>query len=202
MEKLLIKAPTSTSFKYERNRPMLNEQKSELRAEIEDAFSKAGINDYIVVNATAIIKKIKKNYVSGNPRAWWLSLKNKIDILHYEDDSGYKYITEIVENKFSQAHNSYVFFLADEDNEQMYLYKAPLSALVFVIEQCRYFECYMVSEELSWLVCENDHGEIIVCSTSLLKRYFSRGPDVGCNKNLILGFWGKLAFMVNTVMIN
>lgn len=166
MEKLLIKAPTSTSFKYERNRPMLNEQKSELRAEIEDAFSKAGINDYIVVNATAIIKKIKKNYVSGNPRAWWLSLKNKIDILHYEDDSGYKYITEIVENKFSQAHTSYVFFLADEDNEQMYLYKAPLSALVFVIEQCRYFEYYMVSEELSWLVCENDHGEIIICSSN------------------------------------
>lgn len=145
---------------------MLNEQKSELRAELEDAFNKAGIGDYVVVNATAIIEKIKKNYVSGNPRAWWLSLKNKIDTLHYEDNSGYKYIAEIVENKFSQAHNSYVFFLADENNEQMYLYKIPLNALVFVIKQCRYFEYYVVSEELSWLVCENDHGEIIVCSSS------------------------------------
>ncbi|MBS5775023.1 MAG: hypothetical protein KHW84_18545 [Enterobacter cloacae] len=145
---------------------MLNEQNSELRAEIEDAFSKAGIDDYVVVNATAIIEKIKKNYVSGNPRAWWLSLENKIDTLHYEDNAGYKYVSEIVENKFSQAHNSYVFFLADEDNEQMYLYKTPLSALVFVIEQCRYFEYYVVSEELAWLVCENDHGEIIVCSAN------------------------------------
>lgn len=60
---------------------MLNEQKSELRAELEDAFNKAGIGDYVVVNATAIIEKIKKNYVSGNPRAWWLSLKNKIDTI-------------------------------------------------------------------------------------------------------------------------
>ncbi|WP_429177040.1 DUF6756 family protein [Kosakonia sp. 1610] len=56
--------------------------------------------------------------------------------------------------------------MADEDNEQMYLYKTPLSALVFVIEQCRYFEYYVVSGELAWLVCENDHGEIIVCSAN------------------------------------
>lgn len=145
---------------------MLNEKKSALRAELEDAFNKAGIGDYVVVSATAIIEKIKKNYVSGNSRAWWFSLKNKIDTLHYEGNSGYKYIAEIVGNKFSQAHNSYVFFLADEDNEQMYLYKIPLNALVFVIEQCRYFGYYVVSEELTWLVCGNDHGEIIVCSSS------------------------------------
>lgn len=56
---------------------MLNEQNSELRAEIEDAFSKAGIDDYVVVNATAIIEKIKKimSLETHEPGGYLLKIK-------------------------------------------------------------------------------------------------------------------------------
>ncbi|HFW0497786.1 TPA: protein SciX, partial [Salmonella enterica subsp. enterica serovar Saintpaul] len=53
----------------------------------------------------------------------------------------------------------------DEDNEQIYVYNVPLNSLPEIIENCRYFEYYVADHELSWLICENDHGDLIVCST-------------------------------------
>ncbi|HFW0355544.1 TPA: protein SciX, partial [Salmonella enterica subsp. enterica serovar Typhimurium] len=41
----------------------------------------------------------------------------------------------------------------------------PLNSLPEIIENCRYFEYYVADHELSWLICENDHGDLIVCST-------------------------------------
>lgn len=39
---------------------MLSEETSELKPEIEETFNKAGINDYVVENATVIMDKFKK----------------------------------------------------------------------------------------------------------------------------------------------
>ncbi|EKN1469811.1 hypothetical protein PWK59_004616, partial [Salmonella enterica] len=57
------------------------------------------------------------------------------------------------------------FLIADEDNEQIYVYNVPLNSLPEIIENCRYFEYSVADHELSWLICENDHGDLIVCST-------------------------------------
>lgn len=143
----------------------MNSAMSAFKIELEDVIKNLGINNYIVDRSEKIISEIKHTYVNGNPRAWWLSLKHRHDIFSYTDDSGYKNISRIVSERLNSEAvlNEQVFFIADEDNEYMYLYNIPLCFLVHIIEGCRYFEYYVVAHDLSWLICENDHGDLIVC---------------------------------------
>lgn len=147
---------------------MLNTDMSAFRIELEDAIKSLGIRNYYVDRPEKIISEIKHTYVNGNPMAWWLSLKNRQNTFTYTDNSGYKNILRIVSEIFNDKKtiNENVFFIADEDNECMYLYNIPLQSLAGIIENCRYFEYYIVAHDLSWLICENDHGDLIVCSNN------------------------------------
>ncbi|CAK7043281.1 MAG: hypothetical protein CITR_01854 [Citrobacter freundii] len=146
---------------------MLNSNISAFRIELENAIKNLGIHDYHVDRPEQIISEIKDIYVNGNPRAWWLSLKHRQHIYSYTDNSAYKNISQIVHKQFNESNviNKYIFLIADEDNEQMHVYNIPLNSLSDIIESCRYFEYYVVDHKLSWLICENDHGDLIVCST-------------------------------------
>lgn len=143
---------------------MLSEDMTEFQKELEESFKKAGVHGFNVENSAEIMSKIKNKYVEGNPRAWWLSLKNKVETIPYEDNSAYKNIPALIKGRYPETISSIVYFIADEDNESLYLYRIPLEKLTLIIEECRYFEYYIVSSELSWMVCENDHGELILCS--------------------------------------
>ncbi|ECQ8978631.1 hypothetical protein ACDT65_000481 [Salmonella enterica subsp. enterica] len=146
---------------------MLNSNMSELRIELENAIKNLGIYDYRVDKPEQIVSEIKEIYVNGNPRTWWLSLKHRQYVFSYTDNSGYKNISQIVSKQLNESNviNKHIFLIADEDNEQIYVYNVPLNSLPEIIENCRYFEYYVADHELSWLICENDHGDLIVCST-------------------------------------
>ena len=140
---------------------------SEFRIELENTIKNLGIHDYHVDRSEEIVSEIKDIYVNGNPRAWWLSLKHRKYVFSYTDNSGYKNISQIVCKQLNESKviNKHIFLIADEDNEQMYVYNIPLYSLPEIIENCRYFEYYVADHELSWLICENDHGDLIVCAT-------------------------------------
>jgi hypothetical protein len=140
---------------------------SAFRIELENAIKNLGIHDYHVDRPEQTISKIKNIYVNGNPRAWWLSLKHRQYVFTYTDNSGYKNISQVVSKQFNEENvvNKHVFLIADENGERMHIYNIPLNSLPEIIENCRYFEYYIADHELFWLICENDHGDLIVCST-------------------------------------
>lgn len=145
---------------------MLNAEGLSLRLELEEAIRTAGIDDYYVENAQEIISMIKNVFVNDNYSPWWLSLKHRLSVTSYPDDTGYKNILRIVTDKFKRGKicDDNVFIIADEGNACMCLYKIALESLINIIENCRFFEYYIVPYDLSWLICENDHGDLIVCS--------------------------------------
>ena len=138
---------------------------SELKEELQESLTALGIVPEEIENKDYIINQILSTYVNGNPRAWWLSLKGKKEIIDYTDDSAYLHLVDTIkkieEKQFDP--NKSIYFIIDDDNEQMYIYIMNPLCVKSVIESCQYFEYYVVALDLSWLIAENDHGQLIVC---------------------------------------
>ena len=59
-----------------------------------------------------------------------------------------------------------VWLIADEDNEEKLLFSLPLSKIKSILEECRYFEYYIVDKNFTWLLAENDHGDILISNNN------------------------------------
>jgi len=103
-----------------------------------------------------ILNEIHSKFIKGSPRAWWNGLENKIEAHRFDDNSGYKALPE-----YFDGCGDFVFLIADDDNEEKYVFEVKIQCLTKVLEECRFFEYYVAPVDLSFLICENDHGDVI-----------------------------------------
>ena len=130
---------------------------TELGEELRAACELAGVNVDEIPNREEVLQKIKDKFVKDNPRAWWTHLKYSPSIYEFENNTGYLHLEDV-----APPFEGSVWFIADEDNELMHLYNLPLEKVKSVIGECRYFEYYVVAEDFSWLIAENDHGCLLL----------------------------------------
>jgi len=128
----------------------------DFKTELSIALKNCGLSDQQPGNRAELLEKIKSTFFDGNPRAWWANFKVKPTILRYEDDSGYLHLAELAP---SSARN--VWFVVDEGNEEKFIFDAPIEAISEIIKECRFFEYYVVSKDFSWVLAENDHGDLL-----------------------------------------
>ena len=59
-----------------------------------------------------------------------------------------------------------VYFIADIDDESETspVFKLNLDKVSNILEECQFFEYYICPLDLSWLICENDHNQILFIS--------------------------------------
>jgi hypothetical protein len=55
-----------------------------------------------------------------------------------------------------------VWLIADEDNEEKIILGLSIELIPSVLEECYYFEYYITPKDLSWLLAENDHGDLLL----------------------------------------
>ncbi|MNV85064.1 hypothetical protein D3C71_1789860 [compost metagenome] len=134
----------------------MNPDADDFRGELSTALKKCGLSDQQASNRDALLEKIQKKFFVGNPRAWWTSFKRRPIVLQCEDDSGYLRLAELAPSSATD-----VWFVVDECNEEKFIFNVPLHAVAQVIKECRYFEYYVVSPDFSWLLAENDHGDLL-----------------------------------------
>ena len=127
-----------------------------LKVEIEAALISEGLVAKEVEDKDEVLLKIECAFVKDRPRTWWSSLAEKPKIYTFNDNSAYLHINEI-----APPTTDDVWFIADDDNEEKLVFSIPLSKIQCVIEECRYFEYYIVNKKLEWLLAENDHGDLI-----------------------------------------
>ncbi|PVD40764.1 hypothetical protein C5188_20470 [Serratia liquefaciens] len=128
----------------------------DFKIELSAALKKCGLSDQQPSNRTVLLGKIQEAFVVGNPRAWWTSFKAKPSVLQCEDDSAYLRLVEVAP---PSARN--VWFVVDESNEEKFIFDVPIHAIAEIVKECRYFEYYVVSPDFSWLLAENDHGDLL-----------------------------------------
>lgn len=108
-----------------------------------------------------ILSEIQSKFIIGNPRAWWMSLATEPTIQAFDDNTGYLHLCEL-----APAHSGDIWFVVDEDNEDKLIFSAPLNKIPSVLENCRFFEYYVVDKDLKWVIAENDHGDLLLSQAS------------------------------------
>jgi hypothetical protein len=143
-----------------KNKMTLELNGNSLEKELALAMSKFGINAKQVGNKDGILSKIQEAFIDGNPRAWWESMKFKPKIFYYgvDDDDAFLHIVDIA----PACSSSCVWFIADDDNERKFVFDVPLDKITDILKECRYFEYYIVPYDFSWMLAENDHGDLLL----------------------------------------
>jgi hypothetical protein len=128
-----------------------------LAEELRSALKEQGISSDEPSEKPEIILKIQSTFVIGNPRAWWLSLAAAPTIQVFYENTGHLHLCELAPD-----HSGEIWFIADEDNEDKLIFSAPLEKISLVLENCRFFEYYIVDKNLKWMITENDHGDLLL----------------------------------------
>jgi hypothetical protein len=146
----------STPIALIKSEEEMNTNNLSLVDELSLAFSKQHLPCKEPENKDTILSKIKSTFVKGNPRAWWLSFSKTPIIQVFDDNSGHLHLSEL-----APANTKDIWLIVDEDNESKLIFSAPLEKVPNILEDCRYFEYYLVNKELTWILAENDHGDLL-----------------------------------------
>jgi len=99
-------------------------------------------------------------------RWWWEHFTLPDTSVRFDDGSGYLRILELVPD----GHEK-VWFVAEDGLLPYYpVYDATPMAAQQVICECYRFEYYLISKDLSWLLCENHHDYVVAIGEDIQRR--------------------------------
>jgi hypothetical protein len=99
----------------------------------------------------------KRRFVKGNPRAWWMSLSGSCEHFNSKEHR----LADIVPTGATKC-----WLIAETGSSSgLPVYSIAPSDVPSVLDECPYFEYYLVAEDFSWLVAESDHNVLFVCGT-------------------------------------
>ncbi|WP_444914642.1 DUF6756 family protein [Microbulbifer sp. TRSA007] len=133
-----------------------------LRHEINEVISSEKIQGLAFLRMNDwqwIMDKLADSFLSQGrqslDRIWlWDSIKEPFT--SYQPGNGIKEL-----NSLLSESDSYWFIASDEDGKYWVL-EGTGKAIVRVLSETRYFEYYITNKEISWLICENHHGVMVL----------------------------------------
>jgi hypothetical protein len=102
-----------------------------------------------------VFANVQEAFVDGSPRAWWNALKGTARTVSHPDGDGAKHLMEHVP---AEAKRCWLLF----DEGSPAAYELDCAVVGDLLMECQHFEYYVVALDLSWMVLENDHNELIV----------------------------------------
>lgn len=133
-----------------------------LRDELNDVISSANIEglEFLRMNDWQwIMHKLTDSFLSHGrqslDRIWlWDSIKEPYT--SYQPENG------IEELKFLLSESDSYWFIASDEDGKYWVLEGSGKAIVSALFETRYFEYYITDKELSWLICENHHGVMVL----------------------------------------
>lgn len=123
--------------------------------EIQDAIGVLNLKNKIhEITNDDLLKLIQNRFVKGNPRVWWLSFKFPFQQVKVEKED-FEYLE--ISNYFDKDEECY--FICELN--QIRMFKSKIKHIQDVIGECSFFEYYVVNLDLTRLICETDHGDLL-----------------------------------------
>ena len=104
--------------------------------------------------ARLIVETARGKFVQGRPRAWWMSLDGVVKRLPSEGVGLLALLPE---------PGNEVYFIPETESRSLPVYSAVAKDVAFIIDECPFFEYYVVDSQFRWLIAESDHNEYFVC---------------------------------------
>ena len=117
--------------------------------------------------AEPIIKELEHHFVREPGRTWWWEAFREMPNARagFYDSSGWSRLTRI-----APADDSMLWFVV-EDDTKFVLCEGSIDAIVSVIGECEsWFEYYIISKAMEWLICETHHDVIYALGLEVAAR--------------------------------
>ena len=112
-------------------------------------------------------KKLRAAILSEIPGFGGYRLKISLSLTILQIIIGFRHIEDIlIQNNVVPPETVYFIADIDDESEDNPVFKISLDKVPNVLEECRFFEYYICPFDLSWLICENDHDEILFIKNS------------------------------------
>jgi hypothetical protein len=143
--------------------------------EIEEWLESAAVSTGLPIErlptdrAAEIEHRARQCFVSDNPRAWWMSLSGSCE--HF--DAKERKLKEVLPDGATKC-----WLIAETGSTSgLPVYSLDVRNVSAVLDECPYFEYYIVAEDFSWLVAESDHNVLFVCRPCNPERVVQSGPS-------------------------
>ena len=107
--------------------------------------------------AATIVERARDKFVVGRPRVWWLQLKMPKRVFDYE--FVFQHLLEHI-----PARDTRVWFIPDGETPERAVFDVDKKWLPLVLNECIYFEYYVVGQANDWIILDTDHDELIFVS--------------------------------------
>jgi hypothetical protein len=133
----------------------------DIEKQIEDAIIRLSLDQNQIrrlpsEEASHIVQVAQRTFVEGQPRTWWLSLKVPHTAVEYTDASGFRHIPE-----HWRLNDVTCWFIPETEEQVPPVYETNIQVLPRILEECSFFEYYVLSKDFSFLLIETDHNQII-----------------------------------------
>jgi hypothetical protein len=108
--------------------------------------------------AQIIVDRAKERFVSGNPRAWWLSLKLPHETAAAADFDDFNFL-----ELWWPSTEGACYFIPENESKELRVFEASLKGVKAVLGECSFFEYYLIGKNIDWLIAENDHSALYFC---------------------------------------
>jgi hypothetical protein len=137
---------------------------ADLRMKITEAIAQGGITGFTFVGPhewepllRGIAERFLERGVRDMPCVWWWDCwKNPDPSLQPADALTY------LESRLPREPS--FWFLASEEDGKFWVAKASGEGIIRVLRNVHYFEYYIVSRDLQWIISENHHGVLSGCN--------------------------------------
>ena len=143
-----------------------------IRDEIQKAIQSLGLSDSDIRllpedEGRRIYDAALSHFVaSGDRRWWWEDSRFPSTSVWFNDQKGFERIEKLIPNQREK-----VWFIVEDNQLAFYpVYEATPEAAKAVIGECYGFEYYVIAQDLSWLLCETHHANLIAIGAGVEER--------------------------------
>jgi hypothetical protein len=104
--------------------------------------------------ARELVRQARAIFVEGDPRVWWLGLK----LPFKQFPANQMQLSDVLPSSEGSC-----WLFPETDANEFGVYEIDARNVESVLQECAYFEYYVLARNLSWLVAESDHSLVFVC---------------------------------------
>ena len=129
---------------------------NDVTSSIRSAILRLGLNvkELNATQARNVNKEAIHRYVVGSPRAWWMSLTVQPETA----DSTVVKLMDVIPGKTGRC-----WLIPEVDSSSGPVFDVEVRNIQAILNECPFFEYYVVAKDFSWLIVESDHNEFFVC---------------------------------------
>lgn len=115
--------------------------------------------------AKGLASSVASRYVSDTNKIWWWeSLKSDSLVIDYGEEDGLNMLENLICND-----KSVIIFITDDQPEPWCVLRGASSEILNVIKNQRFFEYFIVPEELNWIVFDTHHNSFVIAGSLMNK---------------------------------